>query len=276
MHNRQIGSVLILAMLLFAVGCERSAPPPPAAVAELPEPVEPTGDCVLTMGWDPWEPYHYEDIDGTVRGMEVDLVQTIAAGAGCRIELQRGQWGQLLRGLMAGDIDVLGGATATAEREDFAHFSSPYREESFRLFVRSGELSTYAGDTLEDVLANGMRLGITQGYVYSDEVSGLQDNPDYANLFIESPEAGFSFVALNENAVDGVLEDAYVAAAILRRRGWQDDIQQHPLDLGSNAVSLMFSRASVDEEVVTRFNRSLAALKSNGELDRIIARYRIE
>lgn len=273
MSTVRSGSILFLPLVMLLASCERSEPPPAPAVATEAAPV---AACTVKMGWDPWEPYHFEDVDGSVRGMEIDLVNAIAEGAGCSVEFERGQWDVLLRGLMTGSIDVLGGATATSEREDFARFSTPYRAESFRLYVRAGDSATYAGDTLSDVLANGMRVGVTQGYVYGEDVSELQDNEDFEDMFIEGAEASINFVALVENQVDGVLEDPHVAAALLRRRGWQDRIEAHPLDLGSNEVSLMFSRTSVDEEVVERFNRSLKALRESGELDSIIGRYRID
>ncbi|HRQ63656.1 MAG TPA: transporter substrate-binding domain-containing protein [Xanthomonadaceae bacterium] len=228
------------------------------------------------MGWDPWEPYHFEDIDGSVRGIEVDMVQTIAAGAGCRVKFVRGDWATLLRQLRDGDVQILGSATATPEREEIAMFSAPYRDESFRLYVRADEAREYEGDSLAALIETGMRLGVTLGYVYSEEVTTLQDREDLQAQFVESPEAEFNFVALAEHHVDGVLEDPNVASAIIRRRGWQDQIEMHPIDLGSSEVSFMFSRASVDEELVERFNRSLAALRTSGEIDRIIARYRID
>ncbi len=282
MNTRSNFSSLLVSLALILGGCGSSAPPPAEESAPTPPEAPPVAiatpaeDCVLTMGWDPWEPYHFEDVDGSIRGLEIDLVQSIAAGADCRIEFERGPWDALLKGLTDGSIDLLGGATATSEREDFARFSAPYREESFRLFLRTGDRETFAGKQLADLLASGMRVGITQSYVYGAEVAALQDDPAHAERFIESSEAEFNFVALVENAVDGVLEDPYVASAILRRRGWQDTVEAHPLDLGSSEVSLMFSRASVEEQTVERFNRSLAALRASGELDRIIARYRID
>jgi polar amino acid transport system substrate-binding protein len=274
MNSVRSGSFLILPFLLLLGACERSEVPPPApAVVDVPAPAE---DCVLTMGWDPWEPYHYEDIDGSVRGIEVDMAQTIAAGAGCRVEFVRGDWATLLRQLREGSVQMLGSATATPEREEIAMFSAPYRDESFRLYVRAAEASDFEGDNLATLLEGGMRLGVTLGYVYGDEVTALQDRAELQAQFVESPEAEFNFVALAENHVDGVLEDPNVASAIIRRRGWHHQIEMHPLDLGSSEVSFMFSRSSVDEELVERFNRSLAALKASGEIDHIIARYRID
>lgn len=227
------------------------------------------------MGWDPWEPYHFEDVDGRLRGLEIELVEAIAEDAGCTMRYERGHWNQLLRKLDAGEIDVLSSATPTEERRAFALFSQPYRSESFRLYVRAGELGRFQQPDLGAMIAAGMRVGTTLGYVYGPAISALRDADATAGAFVDHAEAELALLALIENRVDGVLEDPYVAAAILRRRGWQDAVVQHPLDLGENQVSFMFSKASVKPELVERFDRSLAKLKAAGELDRIIARYRL-
>lgn len=258
-----------LSVLLGLPACQREAEAPP------PPPAPPTPTCTLTMGWDPWEPYHFEDVDGKLRGLEIELVEAIANGAGCTVRYERGQWNQLLAKLDRGEIDLLTAATPTEERKAYALFSQPYRSESFRLFVRSGEAERFSGQDLASLIAGGMRVGTTLGYVYTPEISALRDADATAGAFVDHPEAELAFLALIENRVDGVLEDPYVAAAILRRRGWQELVVQHPLDLGENQVSYMFSKASVKPEVVARFDQSLSSLKNAGRLDEIIRRYRL-
>jgi polar amino acid transport system substrate-binding protein len=258
-----------LSVLFVLTACQREAEAP------APPPAAPAPACTLTMGWDPWEPYHFEDVDGKLRGLEIELVEAIANGAGCTMRYERGQWNQLLAKLDRGEIDVLSAATPTEERRAYALFSEPYRSESFRLFVRAGEAERFSGQDLPGLIGAGMRIGTTLGYVYTPEISALRDGDATAGAFVDHPEAELAFLALIENRVDGVLEDPYVAAAILRRRGWQDLVVQHPLDLGENQVSFMFSKASVKPEVVQRFDQSLAALKQSGQLEAIVRRYRL-
>ncbi len=258
-----------LSVLVALQACQRETETPPPATAP------PIAACTLTMGWDPWEPYHFEDVDGRLRGLEIELVEAIAKGAECAIRYERGHWNQLLAKLDRGEIDLLSAATPTEERRAYALFSQPYRAESFRLFVRAGEAERFSGQDLAALVAGGMRIGTTLGYVYTPEISALRDADATAGAFADHPEAELAFLALIENRVDGVLEDPYVATAILRRRGWQELVVQHPLDLGESQVSYMFSKASVKPETVERFDRSLAALKQSGQLEAIIRRYRL-
>lgn len=276
----RLSGVLIaaLAACIVLAACSRDEPPAaPAAVASDPPAAAPAApDCHLTMGWDAWEPYHFEGEDGQLRGIEIELVQAIASHAGCTLSFQRGDWAGNLRALARGEIDLLGSATLTPEREAYAVFSAPYRDESFRLFVRAGTISDPPETTLTDWLAVPNRLGLTQGYYYGEDINALQDDPAFADRLVELPHGDAGFDALLAGEVDGVLEDPYVATAVLRRRGLREDVQMHPMDLGSSSVRLMFSRVSVDPSVVQRFGASLEALQASGEIDALIARYRMQ
>ena len=66
---------------------------------------------------------------------------------------------------------------------------------------------------------------------------------------------------------------SFVAASILRRKGLDELIKPHHITLGNNDVYVMFSKASVEEELVAEFNRGLAAIKQNGLYQQIVLRY---
>lgn len=260
----------LLLSLVIVTGCERSAEPETAAQAE---PAAVDAHCSLSMGWDPWEPYHFSGAGGLVQGLDVDLTRAIAAGAGCELEFVQGNWASLLRLLQAGELDLLAGATRTPEREAFAWFSSPYRLESFQLFVRTDDRGRYAGRDLESLLNDGFRLGVTQGYIYGPRVTELQANPDFSGQIIEAAVGELNFTHLLDYRIDGFLEDPFVAAAIRRRRADVDAIEALADEISSGPVHLMFSMVTVDEELAAEFDRSLEQLKAAGDYQQIIDRY---
>ena len=140
------------------------------------------------------------------------------------------------------------------------------------LFTRTEDAGRFAGSSLADKLAAGMRIGVTDAYIYGDEVETLRDNPDYAGQFINADIGETSVTRLMNGDVDGFLEDRFVAAAILRRKGLDADVAGD-LVVTSSDVRLMFSRASVEPDLVARFNDSMGALRGSGEFDAIQARY---
>ena len=274
-------------IFVFALsGCGRDSPEPAASsstpaptqdTAPAPEPAPAPADptevaCTLTMGWDPWEPYHYLEPGGEERGLDVELVRAIASHAGCEVDFERDSWVNLLRRVADGDVDLITGATRTSERDAYALFSEPYRQEAFVLFTRTADAARFGSGTLRDKLATGMRIGVTDAYVYSDDVEGLRDDPDFADQFISAEIGETNVTRLMNGDIDGFLEDRFVAAAILRRKGLEVDIAGD-LVIASSDVRLMFSRASVEPGLVERINDSMGALRGSGEFDAIQARY---
>jgi len=230
--------------------------------------------CQLTMGWDPWEPYHYMDPKGQHQGLDFELVRAIATEADCSVDYQRDSWVNLLASLRAGEIDLITGATLTPEREAFALFSEPYRTERFAMYVRAGDADRIAGESLEDMLANGMRLGVTDAYLYGPSVQALQDDPRFADQFVVAAVGETSATRLLDGVIDGFIEDVFVATSVLRRRGLEDLVEAHPLELESGGeVRLMFSSATVPVEVLARFDAGLQRLRETGRYEDIEGQY---
>ena len=240
------------------------------AVAEVaPEPA----NCRLTAGWDPWEPYHYIAAGGEVQGLDIEMIRAIAAQAGCEVTFAQGSWSDLLGQLRNGQVDVMMGATRIPERETFAYFSEPYREDSFMLYIIEGEQARVDNHSLEELMQDGFRLGVTQGYYYGEEFNELQMQPELAGQIVDASVGEMNFTHLLDGEIDGFLEHSPVATAIKRRRGDTDPIIATELSIGGGPVTFMFSRESVNEEIVSRFNAALQSIKDSGDHQRMLDRY---
>ena len=277
MHNLPLSAALLL-VFVGLTGCDNNPPPTEDQATVVEEvsidPATSAVSCHLTMGWDPWEPYHFMNPVGEINGLDVEIVSAIAADANCEVSFKRDSWANLLQGIRDGSIDLISGATLTPERETYAYFSEPFRMETFALFVRAEERDQYVGKDLRTLMDAGMRVGITDAYIYGDEVRAMQDDPEYTELFFPADVSGTSASRLLDGQIDGFIEDIFVASSMIRRRGLEEEIVTHPVNIGgSNAVRLMFSRSSVDEDLVTRFDQSLVHLRDNGEYDRIRNQY---
>jgi len=229
--------------------------------------------CQLVMGWDPWEPYQYEIAGGDVFGLDVDLLTAVTRNTGCNITFQKGSWRELLQLVMEGRVDLLAGATRTTQREDFAYFTRPYRDEEFVLYVRAASLAELQGKSLEQMLADGLQIGVIDDYLYGDPVTSLQDNSDHSGQFIYSPMAEINFSRLLDGQVGGIIEDKYVGAAIIRHKNLNSSVARHPQEFGSRSVSIMVSKASVNQELFDQIDQSVQLLSENGAIDKILAQY---
>jgi len=266
-------------LLLLAAACGQSVPgggeqavvqPSEAGGAQAPQ----EADCRLTMGWDPWPPFHYMGFGGELTGFDVELLRAMATDAGCELAFARESWSVLLGHLRDGRIDLVTGATMTEARAAFAHFSEPVREEKFALFVRTGEGRFWQGNGLRELMDQGMRLGVTDAYVYSEPVQEVIDDPAYIAQVTRSRFGEANIGLLLDGAIDAFADDSFAAATMIRRLGFEGAISEHRLSLGeATRVRIMFSKATVPPELVARFDESLAGLKESGEYARLQRRY---
>lgn len=279
---RLIAASLLLSLLVACSGetppdkAPAGADPVGADTAAAPEPTPAAAaDCQLVMGWDPYEPYQYADPDGTVRGLDVELVSEMAKQAGCSLSFVQKDWSGLISDLRTGSVSVLAGASRVAERESFALFSQPYRQEMFALYVRAGEQDKWQGESLAELVGPGkkMRIGITDGYLYGAEIDQLLDDAALGKQFISAPFSEAHAANLLEKKIDGMLEDPFVATAMIRRKSLSDDINRADLQIKTGDVSLMFSKASVAPETVAAFDAALAAMRADGRYQQILKRY---
>lgn len=230
-------------------------------------------DCEMTMGFEAWEPYQYLDIGDVPRGLDVEVAEATMQKMNCELSLKQGSWVDLLSWLQSGDIDFVMGASRTEAREDFAHFSDPYREEQFVLFIRSGEEHRYSASTLEDFVEEGQRIGIVNEYYYGESTHELVNDEANRAQFVGAMMSEFNLVRLLDLEIDAFLEDKAVGYSLIRRKGLHEYIQTYPIELDTSNVYVMFSRDSVDEERIEAFNDALQELRSSGGYDNIMQRY---
>jgi len=274
MVNRKtlVGPLVVFLLILTACG-DSPLPVNTNTNSGEAEPESTAEQCTLKYGWDPWEPYQYLTPEDEVKGLDIELVTAMAKGAGCNVEFVQDNWVNLLNGIRNGSIEMLGGATITEARGKFALFSDNYRHESFLLYIRTDEPLPGGGTTLSELLEGGFRLGVTEDYLYGEEVDALQDNENFSSQIVSVPITEVNYYNLIQDQIDGFLEDPFVAAYTIRRKGLDGQIEPHSIEIHSGGVSIIFSRKSVNPETVMAFNKALEQMKETGEYQRILGKY---
>ncbi|MEE4246909.1 MAG: transporter substrate-binding domain-containing protein [Kangiellaceae bacterium] len=236
--------------------------------ADQPKPAE----CKLTMGWDPWEPYMYLMPGDKVSGLDIEIIEALANEANCSLEFIQDDWMHLLQKVEKGEVDLVAGASITEKRKEYALFSDAYRTENFVLYIRQGERSKFGRDILA-MVESGKKVGVTTDYIYGDEVTDLQDNETYSEQFVYATVDEENYFNLLQHTVDVIIDDPFVGAYNLKRKGITEQIEQLPMKIYSGDVHLMFSMRSVDHTIVERFNAALEKIKGNNQYNDILQRY---
>lgn len=264
--------LLVVVVCVLVISCK---PTVQQAAMPAPEPelAAETAVCNFTMGIDAWEPYQYMTVGNAVAGLDVELVQNVVTDMGCKLDVVQGSWLELLTLLREGEVDFVLGASKTEERESFAYFSDPYRRERFQLYVRKEQVNLPYTD-LRAFIGAGHKVGVVNEYYYGGEVSDLYADESLRDKFVGAIISELNMARLLDEEIDGLLEDSFVGASILRRKGLDKYIQPHSISLGASDVYVMFSQQSVSAEQVKQFNTGLAKLRDSGRYNQIVDKYR--
>jgi polar amino acid transport system substrate-binding protein len=222
-------------------------------------------DCSLTVGWGIWAPYQYLSDTNQPKGAQIDLLNSIAAEAHCKLNYIQQPFSQNISGIKNGKIDLMADTTITSQRQRFAYFSDAYRHEILLLYVKKERVTSCKDKSLDDLLSNQFRIGLTQGNYYGEKVKAIQYNLKHSNNIVYMVENKDGMTALLNAEIDGFFEDPIVLAYELKRRNLLGQIKSCRIEIYAGEVSLMFSRKTVSREIVERFNKALEIVKQSAK-----------
>ena len=91
---------------------------------------------VFVGGDNNYRPYTYLDEDGIPRGLDVDIIKTLAQEKDLELEFNFTQWGDAIENLKTGKTDVLLGIMYSKKREQIFEYTIPHTTEYHAIFVR--------------------------------------------------------------------------------------------------------------------------------------------
>jgi signal transduction histidine kinase/ABC-type amino acid transport substrate-binding protein len=119
-------TIAIVALLL------PSGYPPYVAMAKSDSP----SDVLQFRGNSDFSPYEFINDKNEPDGYNVELTRAIARQSGVKVNIELGQWSDVIRELETGRIDVLTGMLYSDERDKVFDFSIPHVVISYAVFVR--------------------------------------------------------------------------------------------------------------------------------------------
>ncbi len=221
-------------------------------------------------------PSAYQDASGQLRGMDVELVSAIMQAAGCQI-----RWhvtpmtgARIVKSLQDGQIDLMIRASKNPDRERFARFSQPYRQEVVGMFVRKrSDLPEELG--LADALRLGLRLiGPASGW-YGIEFEQYRNRFKQQKRYTAYPDAqvGTELLFATPSRGDLVLIDADLFYHFVGPDRIMD-IRLASSQLHVTPAHLMASQQTVNLATMAAINKAIRRLQQSGELQRLEQSYR--
>lgn len=227
----------------------------------------------LSIGWEPWAPYQYVDESGKLTGLDIDLLTAILDGANFEYDLVKRPWKRMLAEVKSGSIHIAPGASKTPEREEYAHFSLPYRNEQVVLLVSMDNKSKYAGlSSLKDFADKGFSIGVVREYYYGEDYTEMSKSDAYKGLFKEVSDDIKNFQKLLNNRIDAIMVDPVAAGVSIKENGWKGKFHTQ-FTVYSDDIFMMFSKQSVSKETIETINATLTAMKVDGRHQAILNEY---
>lgn len=221
------------------------------------------GEDTYVIGTDTtFAPFEFQNDEGNFVGIDLDLLEAIAADQGFEYELRSLGFNAAVTALEAGQVDgVIAGMSITPERAEKYDFSESYYESKIGVAVKPDADIT----ALEDLEGKQVvaKTG-TMGYNYAEEI---KDEYGFEVKVVEDSSTMYQDV-LSGNSI-AAFED-YPVIQYEISRGMDLEVI-HESDEGSQYA---FATLKGEEpELVEMFNAGLQNLKDSGEYDEIINTY---
>ncbi len=229
-------------------------------------------DCVKTFRWTEDPPYTYASAEapGGVSGISADIVRTVLSSMGCEVSFVEMPWARALSALKTGRVDIVSGAFDTPERREFAYYANLGDTSPNVVFVRADSSQAMAWEGFTDLLESDITLGGQIGVNYGPDYQRALESGALEGRLTLVPNRLLLWQMLDRNRVDAVAASYLTGLMEISRLGYQGKIISTEIELSSDPAYIIFSKASVDESFVDRFNESHKTLLQSEYHKRIL------
>lgn len=227
------------------------------------------------MGWSSWHPFSFRDEQQQLQGLDIDLLEAIFNRAGFHANYSEMPWARVLRELEFGTIQLTMSANQTAERDLYARFTLPYRNEETVLLIRRQDKGRWQEITqLSDLLSRpDFTIGLLRDFDYGTDFRTFMQSPQMQQRLLVRLKMEPLIKLLLAGRIQGVVMDP-MGLQQLNLAGLPLDQLTTLLDIQQTPVHLMLSRRTTTQQQLQRLDEAIRALLQSPEYGQILARYR--
>lgn len=229
----------------------------------------------LLVGWSSWHPFSFRDEQQQLQGLDIDLLEAIFNRAGFHANYSEMPWVRVLRELEFGTIQLTMSANQTAERDLYARFTLPYRNEETVLLIRRQDKGRWQEITqLSDLLSRpDFTIGLLRDFDYGTDFRTFMQSPQMQQRLLVRLKMEPLIKLLLAGRIQGVVMDP-MGLQQLNLAGIPLDQLTTLLDIQQTPVHLMLSRRTTTPQQLQRLDEAIRALLQSPEYGQILARYR--
>lgn len=228
------------------------------------------GKAALRIGWSDYPPFQRPGANGGPQGLDIELLELLAAAAGERLQWLRRPWARQMADAAQGELDLIPSATPTPERLGFAEFTQPYRNERVALLGLVGSMPLHR---LADLKGRPVKIGFIRGVAFPVAVRRELEDPELQRLLQPLYANDLTLSALRGRRVDYVIDDpATLLHRAVREPGEPLEVV---LELAVAPVHLLVARRALEHrpDLIARLNQGLQRARQQPEWGQALARY---
>ena len=217
----------------------------------------------LTVATSPdFPPFEYLGEDGSVVGIEIDILNLICAELGVELEIQQMDFDSVLPGVQAGKYDMgVSGISVTPEREENTTFTVPYCMAAQAIVVLKDSPITCKADL------DGKTVAVQTGTTAEEFCMGAGYT---VNAYTANTDAQ---QALLSGKVDAWVIDALTAADMVKLYNAEhgETLVVLPEAMTSEPYAFAFKKGN--EELADAVSEIISKLVADGTIAQIFAKY---
>ncbi|HEH9427129.1 TPA: amino acid ABC transporter substrate-binding protein [Aeromonas sobria] len=228
----------------------------------------------LVVGWVNWQPFSYRNEQQQIRGLDIDLLNAIFQRANYQATFTEMPWARVLHELKFGTVQLAMSANITTERQQYARFSHPYREEETAIVIRRQDAERWRGITTLDQLINtpDFHIGVLKGFDYGNTFRQLMARPELQPRLQMRLRLEQLLKMLQGGRIQGFILDPHGLQEWTNKDELRDELHIL-LRIELTPVHLMLSKKSTTEAQLQRINLAIEQLKQSPDYQQILDRY---
>lgn len=218
----------------------------------------------LTIATSPdFPPFEELQADGSVVGIEVDIMKLICDELGVEMEIKQMDFDSVLPGIQTGKFDVgMSGISVTPKREKNVLFTSPYCLAAQSIVVLEGSPITCKADL------TGKSIVVQSG---TTAEAFCMENGYNFNSVASNPDAQLSLTSGKVEA--WVIDDLTAAEMVALYNAENPEVKLVILDEAMTTEPYAFAFHLDNTELVEEINKILDELVANGTVESIFQKY---
>lgn len=208
-------------------------------------------------------PFEFENEDGKLVGIDIDLLNAIAEDQGFKVDIKQLGFDAALQAVQAGQADgVIAGMSITDARKQVFDFSDPYFESGVQMAVLETDNDVKAYEDLK-----GKRVAVKNGTEGASFAESIKDQYGFTTVYFADSASMYDEVRTGNSVA--VFDDYPVLAyGITQGNGLKTVTEKEVGASYGFAVN-----KGQNAELLQMFNAGLQDLRDDGQYDEIVSTY---